>query len=56
MGVNIRGQAPIPRDAGQNIYYVCISPPCVRNYVNYGLTNNYPLKARLLNIMPDWRL
>jgi len=24
-GVKIRGQAPIPRDAGQNIYYVCIT-------------------------------
>jgi len=24
-GVNKRGQAPIPRDAGQNIYYVCIN-------------------------------
>jgi len=25
MAVKIRGQAPIPRDAGQNIYYVCIN-------------------------------
>jgi len=24
MAVKIRGQAPIPRNAGQNIYYVCI--------------------------------
>jgi len=25
MAVKTRGQAPIPRNAGQNIYYVCIN-------------------------------